>query len=80
MTAPGVCQRCHALTALVVRAPLRLCAACPVQPVCAVFQHDYAGSMEPGRWVCLQCLTTLDPGEHPPPAPPAPQPVEVWDC
>ncbi len=79
MTAPGVCQRCGALTALVVRAPVRLCARCPVQPVCAAFAHDYAGSPEPGRWVCRLCLTTLDPGPHPDPAPAAPV-ADVWEC
>ncbi len=79
MTPPGVCQRCGALTALVTTGALRLCAACPVQPACGAFQHDYAGTTEPGRWVCRQCGTTLDPGEHPPPAAPAPV-ADVWDC
>lgn len=76
---PGVCMRCHALTALVVTGRLRLCAACPVRPDCGAFQHAYAGSAPPGWWVCLQCGTTLDPNPPAPPAPPAPV-VSEWDC
>jgi len=79
MSPLGVCQRCHALTALQTTGRLRLCAACPVLPACGAFHHDYAGSTPPGWWVCRRCGTTLDDVPPAPPAPPAPV-GPVWEC
>ena len=57
MSTPQVCMRCGRVTVVVARGALWLCVACPLQPPCDEYQHDYraAPGDTPGVWVCLQC-------------------------
>ena len=53
------CQRCGTLGQLRTVGLLELCTQCVLQASCAPFHHEYAGTMDPGHWVCRQCGSFL---------------------